>query len=486
MNMFLATGLALVFILMLVGLLMRASQAEWLTISPSWFYSLMTLHGAGMITALVLCGMGGVWYLVNLTSPMNLKTGWWSYGLILFGVVLVLASTMVGNFAGAWTMLYPLPFFNPAWPFWSTGAFLFGIMFVTAGWTVWSFQILDAVLRRYGGLRGALGIDLVFRPKAFAASGKEPPPAHILPAIVISIDGLIMATAGMLIGVSLVVHWIDPRVGLDPLWAKNLTYFFGHSLANYIIYMLLALVYVGLPRLTKRKWKTNAVFVMGWWGTMFFLILAYFHHLYLDFAQPEALQLIGQIGSYLSAVPVAVVTVYGAILLVWRSGMKWSLGAIFMYVGLAGWLTGGIGALLDATVPFNTLLHNTLWVPGHFHNYLLGASLYFALGWIFQTLEERSSSETSLGMRWFISLTVFGGTVLFLLSFYIAGAQGIPRRFALAHDPSSALASLGSVGAIILILGLVVAFFEGVRLWRTRTAPTGSGDPGAAPLGRES
>lgn len=495
MNVHLATGLALVFALMAVGLLMRMSQAGWLALDPGWFYSLMTLHGAGMIAALVLCGMGGVWYLVSRDAAMNVRTGWWAYGTIMAGIVLVLAATMIGNFAAAWTFLHPLPFVNPAWPFWSTGAFLFGIMLITAGWTVWSFQILEAVLRRFGGLRGALGLDLVFRPRAFREAGREPPPAHILPAAVISIDGLIMATAGMLIGVSLIVHWLDPRVALDPLWAKNLTYFFGHSLANYIIYMLLAFVYVGLPRFTGRKWKTNAVFVIGWWGTMLFLILAYLHHLYLDFAQPEPLQVLGQIGSYLSAVPVAVVTVYGAILLVWRSGMRWSLGAIFMYTGLAGWITGGTGALLDATVPFNTVLHNTLWVPAHFHNYLLGASLFFAVGWVFQRLEERSSSATPAARRWFISLTVFGGTALFLLAFYAGGAAGIPRRFATAHEPSASLAGWGSVGAIILMLGLAAGFFEGMRLWRTRRpaaadARAGGGaaqdQPGTAPFRSES
>lgn len=87
-------------------------------------------------------------------------------------------------------------------------------------------------------------------------------------------------------------------------------------------------------------------------------------------------------------------------------------------------------------------------------------------------------------MRWFISLTVFGGTMIFLLSFYIAGAAGIPRRFAAAHDPSSLLAAIGSIGAVILIVGLVVAFFEGVRLWRTRTT-VAAGSSDMAPLRRK-
>ncbi len=466
MNLYLTTGLTVAGVLMLAGLALRLAQAGWLNLNSPNFYALLTLHGAGMITALLLCGMGGIWYLVRREVTMDIRLGFWAYGLILAGVVLVLLATVVGKFATAWTFLYPLPFVNPTWPFWSTGAFLIGMMLITLGWTVWSVQIFEAVLRAYGGLRGALAWDLVFHPKAFKESGREPQPAQMLPALVISLDGLFMATAGMLLGVALLVHWLDPSVGLDPLWAKNLTYFFGHDIANFIIYMLLAFVYVGLPRYTNRKWKTSAVFVVGWWGTMVFLLTAYFHHLYLDFVQPGGLQYVGELASYLSAIPVAVVTVYGGLLLVWRSGMRWSLGSLFMYVGMAGWIVGGVGGLLDASVPFNVRFHNTLWVPAHFHNYLLGASLFFALGWVFQRLEERSGGRTPLARRWLIGVTVFGGTALFLVSLYVAGAAGVPRRYSLEPGPGPALAAWGSVGAIVLLTGLLISLLEGLRLWR--------------------
>ncbi len=482
MNLFLATGLTVAGSLMIVGLGLRMAQAHWINLNPANFYSLLTLHGAGMVTSFVLCGMGGIWYLVRREVKMDVRLGYASYLLILLGVVLVLIATVFGKFATAWTFLYPLPFVNPTWPSWATGSFLIGLMLITAGWTVWSLQVFEAVLRAYGGLRGALAWDLVFHPKAFKESGREPPPAQMLPALVISLDGLFLATAGMLLGVALLVHWIDPSVGLDPLWAKNVTYFFGHSIANFIIYMLLAFVYVGLPRYTNRKWKTSAVFAVGWWSTMLFLLIAYFHHLYLDFAQPESLQYVGEIASYLSAIPVTVVTIYGGLLLVWRSGMRWALGSLFMYVGMGGWVVGGAGALLDASVPFNVRLHNTLWVPAHFHNYLLGASLYFAQG-----LEERSSSRTSLATRWLIGILVFGGTALFLISFYIAGADGVPRRYSVQSDPGPALAAWGSVGAIVLLTGLLVCLAEGTRLWlagRSAEVPVPVDPPrvsGAAP-----
>ena len=42
----------LVFVLMMVvGLVMRAAQGDWVSLDPALFYQLMTAHGAGMGTA---------------------------------------------------------------------------------------------------------------------------------------------------------------------------------------------------------------------------------------------------------------------------------------------------------------------------------------------------------------------------------------------------------------------------------------------------
>lgn len=473
MILFLATGLSIAGLLMLVGLTMRMTEAGWIHVPTRYFYALLTLHGAGMITSLVLCGMGGLWYLVGRAVRMSPALAVTSYSLVMGGVTGVAVATLVGRFGAAWTFLYPLPFINPVWPQWSIGLFLIGMTLIVLGWTVWCVQLLEAVLRGFGGFRGVLGWDLVFHNKKFKEEGREPVPVFILPATVIAFDGLFASTAATLLGVSLLVHWINPAVELDPLWAKNITYFFGHDIANFIIYMLVALVYVGLPRYTNRKWENSRVFTLGWWGTMFFLLVAYPHHLYIDFAQPVAIQYIGEIATYLSAIPVAVVTVYGGLLLVWRSGMRWALGSLFMYAGLAGWIVGGVGGLLDASVPFNVRLHNTLWVPAHFHSYLIGSSVLMVLGWVFLIVEERSERHTPIALRWLIGACVLGGAALFLGAFYVSGAVGIPRRYATEPGVGPLLAAWGSVGAIVLLTGFLIALIEGIRLWAGRGVAEG-------------
>lgn len=466
MWMYLNTGLTIFAIMALAGVLMRAEQARLIVFSSAMFYELMTLHGTLMILAVVMGSMGILWYLLRDEGYMDEGVAFWTYAIMTIGVLAIVVSVFAGGFAGSWTYLYPLPFINPSWAQWSIGGFLIGLALVTIGWNVWCIQVLGLVLSKYGGFRGAFGWNVVFRSKTAVASEKEAPSLPALAALVVSLSGLITAADGTTIGVALVVHWINRSVSLDPLWAKNLTYFFGHELANLAMYMAVAVVIIALPRYTGRGLRVSAMWVIAWWATLVFVALAAFHHFYYDFVQFRPLQYIGEFASYMEALPVAVVTIFSGLTLVYRSAMRWTMGSIFIYAGLVGWVVGGIGALIDATIPFNMVLHNTLWVPAHFHTYLLEGVLPFILGWVFMMLEERSGKATSLLMRWVVGIGVFGGGALFLLGFYVAGANGVPRREAVQPAPGPHIALWATLGACVLLLGLVAALVEASRMAR--------------------
>lgn len=470
MRLYLVSGLLIIALMLLAGLVMRAAQGGWLPqLSPDYFYALLTLHGAGMIVAMAVCAMGTLWFLIRRHVALNAGLAWVAWAFIILGVVGVIVATLFGKFSGLYTFLYPLPF-HGSWPGWATGVFLIAMMLVNVGWMIWCFQMLGSVLRAYGGFRGALAWDYVWNKSKFQAAGKQPPVPEAFPALMTGFDGLVAGMAAMLLCVALIVRWLDPRVAIDPLWAKNLIYFYAHTLANLIIYMLAGLIYVAMPYATRRTYHTSTVLVVGWWTSMVLTMTNYFHHLYMDFVQPGILQYIGELSSYISALPVTAVTVFGALMLVWRSRTRWTLGAIFLYSGLVGWIVGGIGAEIDASVPFNVHLHNTLWVPAHFHTYLLGGCLLFVFGWVFLLLEARSARQTSGAMRGLISALSFGGMTVFLMGFYVAGAFGVPRRYATEPPPGPLTSQIATVGAAIMLVGFALAVFEGVRLYQKRAA----------------
>jgi cytochrome c oxidase subunit 1 len=166
-------------------------------------------------------------------------------------------------------------------------------------------------VKKYGSLKVALGINVFSKNKE---NKLIPPPYNILAGIVVATAGLTACVVDAVIVTLLIINLVDPAFVLNPLFAKNTTYYTAHTRANVQICFGAGIAYAVLPLYTKRKWYTSRAIVVGWLFTLAFVMLAFFHHMYQDFVQPLASQFIGNIASYSSPVPAVVVTVFGALL----------------------------------------------------------------------------------------------------------------------------------------------------------------------------
>lgn len=454
-------------ILILLGIFLRTVQAGGLTGLQSWFYPLMTLHGVGMV---------GVWYVASMASVSDVLSRHVTPSALigrialigtLIGVVLLLACVFLGRFAAGWYFLYPLPF-KGEWPAWSTVIFLLSLTVLGATWLIWSLDLLRAIAKRYT-LSQALGWH-------YLAGRSEP---VLPPAVLITTVSLIAGVAALLSGVIvLALYYIELLAGTanDALLMKNITFFFGHTLVNLSMYLGVAVVYEVLPAYAGRPWKTNRIVAISWNCVLLIVLFAYFHHLYMDFVQPGILQTIGQVASYASAIPAAVVTIFGALLLVYRARMRWNLASLLLYLGLAGWAIGGVGAVIDSTISANLRLHNTLWVPAHFHTYFLAGLVFMVVGYFYHRCQEMAELPESAGVQKLaVVLMVIGAYGLFA-AFYFAGAYSVPRRYAaypaeLAYGATYAAA--GAASASAFLLGFILYLAETGKRWlkAVRAAP---------------
>ena len=448
-------------ILILLGALMRSVQGDVLSQLEGWFYPMMTLHGVGMV---------GVWYVASMAIVADLLTryvqpspavaGFALWGTVL-GVLLLLVSVFIGRYAAGWYFLYPLPF-KGEWPAWSNFVFLLSLTVLGAAWLVWTLDLLRAIASRYS-LAQALGWHYI-------AGRSEPAvPASVLIATVSLIAGVAALVSAVIL---VVLFFLEMFAGIanDPLLMKNLTFFFGHTIINLAMYLGVAAAYEILPDYAGRPWKANRVVAIAWNAVLLIVLLAYFHHLYMDFVQPGALQYIGQIASYASAVPSSVVTLFGALLLVFHARMRWNTTSILMFLGLAGWAIGGIGALIDSIISVNVRLHNTLWVPAHFHTYNLAGLAFLVLAYFHHVCQNATGLPENPLLQRASALTMTVGAYGVFLMFYIAGAYSIPRRFALypaelAHG--TGFAFWGMLFALLFLLGFLFYLGEtGRRWWR--------------------
>src|SRR5690625_5199971 len=202
-------------------------------------------------------------------------------------------------------------------------------------------------------------------------------------------------TSGAIVLIMNMINVINPSFTFDPLLAKNLTYAFGHIFANATIYMGVIAVYELLARYTKRPWKSNKVFLVFWTMSTVFTLLVYPHHLLMDTVMPRWILILGQVLSYANGLPVLVITAYGALMIVYKSGIKWDMASGLAFLSMLGWSIGVIPAIVDSAIVVNHVMHNTKWVPGHFHMYMGLGVVAMAFGFMYYLAKNDSTVKTN-------------------------------------------------------------------------------------------
>lgn len=450
----LISSLAVFTVMIVLGILMRLSQGGVLQIQPGTFYSMMTMHGLGMAGSLFSVGLAMLWWSMASHCNPNVRVMWSALALFLLGAVGLLVATLQGGFAAGWYALYPLPFVKAGWPSWSIGLAIISLMVLGVAWLMVQLDLLRAMSTRFGFknllgwgyLRGKPGKDL---------------PAPVLITTVCTIAGTLGVLVGAATLVMYLIRWLTPSADFDALTLKNMMFMFGHTIVNVAMYCAVCIVYHVLPRFTGRPWKLNRVTVLAWNATLIFILFAYFHHLYMDFAQNVGLQYLGQIASYASAVPATAVTIFGVGSQIYRSGIRWSFVPVTFVAAMVGWLIGGFTAVLDSTIALNNVFHNTLWVPGHFHTYFLVGMVLIMLGFAHYILRSRAERLAGWGLA-----AMMGGGYTFLLMFFMGGLSSVPRRYAsyraipvpsVAED-GTAFATYAAIAAMVFLAGALIFF----------------------------
>ena len=448
--------------LALAGGSMRLAQASGGNLfSADVFYEVMSVHGSGMVVVGLMAAAGVLWYLVSNEIELSVAVNRIVFLLTLSGLVMIVLAVLVFGYSSAWTFLYPLPE-HPgsgiATAAIGAAAYLIGLALAVIGFLLWCVDFLRAGLKRCGSLQRLLGF-YVFGSAGHGHSVENDPTTtnpSLIAGTVCAILGLSACVIGALIVILMLTSLVFPGLTLNALVAKNMIYFTGHTLANLQIYVAAGIAYSVLPLYAKRPWRLSRALVAGWLATLAIVMLAFFHHLYQDFAQPEAVQWVGNVVSYAAAIPPMTVTIYGGLVLVWRSGIRWSAAPLFTLMAMAGWAIGGFGAVIDSTISLNQFFHNTLWVPAHFHTYMALGVMFFLIGATYHVIPKLTGRQMkeNVGRR-AAALMGFGGYGL-VLCWYISGSMSAPRRYLYPLSGTEVLAWIAVACAAVALTGAVM------------------------------
>ncbi len=315
-----------------------------------------------------------------------------------------------------------------------------------------------AIIKQYGSLGKGLGWDVIAGKKAEANA----PPTTVVALTMVVIVDIAALLSGTTVIMMNIITVLNPAFSFDPLLAKNLTFAFGHILANSTIYMAVIAVYEILSRSTGRPWKSNKIFLIAWTMSTVFTMIVYPHHLLQDTVMPTWALVLGQVLSFANGLPVLVITAYGALMIIYKSGIKWNMASALIFLSMFGWTAGVVPAILDSAIMVNHVMHNTKWVPGHFHMYMGLGVVAMIFGFMFYIARLDTELKTS-GMTRFAFVLYIFGIMGVSFGFLVSGALSTPRKFATHFEQWQAPAVFGAISGICLVISLTIFLIHLVR-----------------------
>jgi len=423
---FLALVLGAIF-----GIIQTLHRTDVARIIPSTdYYTVLTAHGVFLVISFTVFFLVGLftWAIVrSLDRPLVNTKITWTWYLIMSGGMTMTGISILAGFVDSIDMsadvLYT--FYAPlqAHPLFYTGlaVFIVGSWIAGADW----FRTFLAWKREHPDERIPLQTFMVLTTMAmwYIASSA-------------------VAASVLLFLLPWSLGFIDQ---VNPTLTRTLFWFFGHPVVYFWLMPAYMLWYTVLPKIAGGRLFSDplarVVFVL-------FLLLSTpvgIHHQYLDPGIAEGFKFISMtntmfllLPSLLTAFTVVASVEYGARqrggsgLLGWLTDLPWRKPE-FTGMMLAGLMfaAGGFSGMVNAGMNINYMIHNTIWVPGHFHltvGTAVALTFMAATYWIWPQISNKPIYSRTIGLVqvvvWFIGMALMSNAM------HAQGIMGVPRRTA--------------------------------------------------------
>jgi cytochrome c oxidase subunit 1 len=441
------------------------------------FYMVLTAHGLDMLAFWVIFFEIAILYFCSSTLLRSRlatpRLGWVAFALMLAGAVLNNVAVFRGDSTVMFTSYVPLPA-NPM--------FYLGLILFAVGALIGCFIFLGTLV-------------VARAEKTYEGSI----PLVTFGALTACIIAIFTIASGAIILIPTFLWSIGYVHYIDPLMYRTIWWGFGHSSqqinvsAHVAVWYAIAAIVFGAKPMSERV--SRVAFTLY----ILFLQLASAHHLLADPGLSTEWKVFNTSYAMYLAVLASMIhglTVPGAIevaqrgkgftkgLFEWIRKAPWG-NPVFsgMFISLLGFgFLGGISGVMMGTEQLNMLIHNTIYVPGHFHaTVVIGTTLAFMsiTYFLIPTLFNREVILPELA-KW--QPYLFGlGMAVFTLAMMGAGTLGVPRRHwditfagaALPYEfPGTAwlmLAIMGISGLVAIVGGAAyILITVGSLLWGKR------------------
>jgi len=463
----------------LFGLLVALTRWPAVHFLPAdMFYLALTAHGLDVLLVWIIFFEMAILYFASaillnsrLAGP---KWAWTGFGLMLVGALITNVAVLRGGSSVMFTSYVPMM---------AEPEFYLGIILFAVGALIGTFVFFGTLV-------------IAKRDKTYEGSV----PLVTFGALTAAIIAVFTIASGAIILIPTLLWSLGLVSYIDPLVYKTIWWAMGHSSQQINVAAHVAVWYAIAAMVFGAKPLSEKVSRMAFLMYILFLQLASAHHLLAEPGLSSEWKIFNtSYAMYLAVLGSMVhgLTVPGSIeaaqrargltkgLFEWLRKAPWSnpaFAGMFMSLVFFGFI-GGISGVVMGTEQINLIMHNTLYVPGHFHGTVVaGTTLAFmAITYVLVPLIFRRELMMRKIAQW--QPYVFGigvaGISVFMMG---AGTLGVARRhwdmtFAdaqLPFDyPSAAFLMMGlngifavmaALGGVMFVVVIVGSVFFGRKL----------------------
>lgn len=428
------------------------------------YFQGLTLHGvvnAIVFTTFFAVAFGYAIVRYYLGRPLNLKIAWLSFGMMVAGTLMAAVAILSGKATVLYTFYPPLR----AHP-----AFYVGVALLVVGSWIAFFNWL---------------------PPYFAWKREHPDqktPLAVVGILATFIVWIIATTPAAIEIIFMLIPWSMGWVAtVNVPLARMLFWFFGHPLVYFWLIPSYVMYYTMLPKLSGGKLFSDFA------GRLTFLWLVLYsapvgiHHQFTEPGISTTWKFVHAFFTMLVAVPsfataftIAASMEHGAKqngghgLIGWWAKLpyldkdRWLFS--YLFAGLFIFIFGGVTGVINASYNLDNVVHNTSWLPAHFHQTVAGPIFLSYIGMSLFLVATLTGKKIKLP-RWNVWVPYIWtiGIMIFSTGLFIGGANGEPRRTNMGMsytDPQSHLYHpdwqvakvLGSIGGTIMALAALIFF----------------------------
>jgi cytochrome c oxidase subunit I len=437
------------------------------------YYQILTVHGVILGLVLTTFFIIGFQFVlmsksVGMTNGQR-KLAWLSFYIMLIGTILAATMILLGKASVLYTFYAPLQ----AHPL-----YYIGLALVVVGSWIACF----------------INFNQLYKWKKQHPGEKSP-----LMAFMVVINMLIWFISTLGVAATVVFQFIPWSLGMvdeiNVLVSRTLFWYFGHPLVYFWLLPAYMAWYTIIPKIIGGKIFSDALARLAFILFLLFSIPVGFHHQLTEPGIDPFWKYIQVVLTFAVAIP-SLLTAFSMFATFesagrakggkgrfgWFKKLPWKdVRFLAPFIGMAAFIPGGAGGLINASNQLNGVIHNTIWVTGHFHLTVATTVMLSFFGisyWLIPVLTGRTLTKkiNKLGIiqtiLWTVGMTIMSGAM------HIQGLLGAPRRSAYSEYGGSEQAQewIGyqisqAVGGTILFIGILLMVY--IFFYLTFKAPKG-------------